>query len=276
MDICFYHASCQDGLTAAWAVRARFPDCEFVPVHYDETPPDVTGLNVAVVDFSFPVEHLTTMCDQAVSVLVLDHHLKALEDLAGFARPNCEIILDMSVSGAVLAWRYFHPDTLLPPLVSYASDRDLWTKVLPDTHEVYACVESYPWTFDSLDDLAGRPLEGVIEEGAAILRYQRKMIAEVAKSAIPVVFEGHPALLCVCPPSLKSEVGNFLVQRDGFEVALLVSPGGAHVSIRTSDDGPNANDLAKEMGDKKGGGHAHAAGFRAFGTEWASACRVRG
>ena len=42
-DICIYHFPCADGFTAAWAIRTRWPDIEFVPGVYGQEPPDVTG-----------------------------------------------------------------------------------------------------------------------------------------------------------------------------------------------------------------------------------------
>ena len=49
-----YHANCPDGFTAAWIARKAFgPDCEFIPAHYGDSPPDCTGRSVYILDFSY-------------------------------------------------------------------------------------------------------------------------------------------------------------------------------------------------------------------------------
>ena len=50
--IVIYHAGCADGFCAAWLLWREFPDAQFVPAHYGDVPPDVTGKIVYVVDFS--------------------------------------------------------------------------------------------------------------------------------------------------------------------------------------------------------------------------------
>lgn len=51
--ICIYHGNCADGFGAAWAVRKALPDCEFHAGIYQNTPPDVAGRDVVIVDFSY-------------------------------------------------------------------------------------------------------------------------------------------------------------------------------------------------------------------------------
>jgi len=82
-DICIYHGNCADGFTAAWAVWKRFGDSvEYIPGVYGESPPDVTGKNVVIVDFSYKRPVLLEMTKTARTVLVLDHHKTAEADLA--------------------------------------------------------------------------------------------------------------------------------------------------------------------------------------------------
>ena len=49
-DLCIYHANCDDGFGAAYAVWKAYGDAvKFHPGIYQAEPPDVTGLNVAIV-----------------------------------------------------------------------------------------------------------------------------------------------------------------------------------------------------------------------------------
>jgi len=197
--ICIYHGNCVDGFTAAWAVWKRFGDTwDYHAGVYQNPPPDVTGRDVVLVDFSYKRNVLRGMAKQARSILVLDHHKTAADDLHasdgtdedgphvrrlaalptwdqhmqqttaddGHGVPYCEIYayFDMESSGAGIAWDFFHPDPKgVPPkqprLVAYAQDRDLWRFVLPRSRDVNAWIFSHEYSFDMWDAMA-RDLEG--------------------------------------------------------------------------------------------------------------------
>lgn len=97
--IVIYHASCNDGAGAAYAAWTVLGEtAEYVPAHYGNEPPDVTGKVVYVLDFSYPRDVLLDMNAKAKSLLVLDHHKTAEADLKGldFA------VFDMIELGAAL------------------------------------------------------------------------------------------------------------------------------------------------------------------------------
>ena len=76
--ICIYHSPCMDGFTAAWVARkALGNDVEFFAATYGEPPPDVTGKDVIMVDFSYKRPVLMEMAKKAHSFLILDHHKSA-------------------------------------------------------------------------------------------------------------------------------------------------------------------------------------------------------
>lgn len=145
--LCIYHGSCQDGFGAAWAVRHALSDenVDFYPGVYQNDPPDVTDRDVLIVDFSYKRPVLVRMAEEARSVLILDHHRSAAEDLNGILPPivwrNGECIapasyedwladsdaadqplaaiFDMERSGAAIAWDYFHPDKPRPQVLNH-------------------------------------------------------------------------------------------------------------------------------------------------------------
>lgn len=52
--LCIYHGTCMDGFTAAWVVRKALGEgVEFYAATHGDPPPDVTGKNVIMVDFSY-------------------------------------------------------------------------------------------------------------------------------------------------------------------------------------------------------------------------------
>jgi len=59
-------------------------DLEFHAGVYQNPPPDVTGKDVILVDFSYKRPILDEMKSKAASILILDHHKTAMEDLQGF------------------------------------------------------------------------------------------------------------------------------------------------------------------------------------------------
>src|SRR3990167_9339886 len=98
--IVIYHSNCFDGFGAAWVLRGVYPDATFIPATYGDAPPDVTGQDVVIVDFSYPRDVLLAMRQSSRSLVVADHHKTA--------QANCEGLdfchFDMNRSGAGLAW----------------------------------------------------------------------------------------------------------------------------------------------------------------------------
>src|SRR4051812_40261454 len=94
--LCIYHGNCADGFASAWVVRKAntaeilnnegYPtwqgdEMQFHAGVYQNPPPDVTGRHVIMVDFSYKRPVLLEMAAKAESILILDHHKTAAEDL---------------------------------------------------------------------------------------------------------------------------------------------------------------------------------------------------
>ncbi len=172
-----------DGFAAAYAIHCKLRQgaesaCDFFAGVHGQPPPDVTGRVVYLVDFSYRRPVLKEMCRKARSVLVIDHHTSAEQDLTGLEHEhnNLRVIFDMNKSGAVV-WEHFH-DTPPPQLFLYIQDRDLWRFELESTNDVYAALMSRPFDFANLENFCrnDRALEHLVNEGRAINRYRRRMI----------------------------------------------------------------------------------------------------
>lgn len=127
IPLVIYHANCWDGFCAAWIARKALGEIEPYPGYYGQSPPNVRGRDVYLLDFSYPREHMRTILGQARFVVVLDHHKTAQEALNGLvdefiqrpdlirtdseANPNGQelpfVRFDMERSGGRLAWEYF-------------------------------------------------------------------------------------------------------------------------------------------------------------------------
>ena len=105
-----YHANCWDGFCAAWVARKALGEIEAVPAHYGQPPPDVTGRQVFILDFSYPRDVMVNVVGQAAWTCVLDHHKtakEALHRLDEVLAPDLTVVFDMEKSGGRLAWEYF-------------------------------------------------------------------------------------------------------------------------------------------------------------------------
>lgn len=264
--ICIFHSSCADGFGAALAVyhsKEWGTNTEFVAAHYGDKPPNVVGKDVIIVDFSYPRETLLAMNEQANSLLVIDHHKTAQEHCEGLE--FC--LFDMSHSGAWLAWNHLIGD--IPDLVLYIEDRDLWKWELQGSKEYSAALQSYPMDFKVWTELAFNDLSDVqlINEGVAIMRYQRQQVARAVErwienpQFITLTLESGETISAptLNTTTLISEIGNELSKGYPCSATYFIRSDGKKVySLRSQEDGLDVSKVAKHYG---GGGHNNAAGF---------------
>lgn len=291
--MCIYHGNCADGFGAAWVVRKALGDqVEFVAGVYGHEPPDVTDKDVIIVDFSYKYDVLARISWKARSIIVLDHHKSAAEDLAKFPpfhagvrldgrhadgstalgwesahtfmysqnSPAIACCFDMNRSGAMLAWDHFFPGKEPPMLLRHIEDRDLWLFQLDGTREIQANLFSYPYDFEVWDKLMAADMETLRSDGAAIERKHHKDIAElVAVMKRRLVIGGHDVPAASLPYTLTSDAGHLMAQGEPFAACYWDTPDGRVFSLRSTDEGLDVSEIAKQYG---GGGHRNASGFR--------------
>ena len=281
--VCIYHGNCADGFGAAWVVRKAMGDSvEFIPGVYQNAPPDVTGRDVILVDFSYKRSVLIEMAQSAASILILDHHKSAAEDLAGFRenpdktgyKPSymaqwametqslpIETVFRLDRSGAMIAWDFFFPEQTPPSLLLYIEDRDLWRFALDGTREIQANLFSYPYDFAVWDRLMEGPVDELRSGGLAIERKHHKDIAELTQVVTRMMcIGGHVIPIANLPYTLTSDAGHLLCgDTYPFAGCYWDTPEGRVFSLRSRDGGADVSKIATQYG---GGGHHHAAGFR--------------
>lgn len=260
-NICVYHGSCDDGFGAAYAVWKKYGNSVlYYAGVYGLSPPDVTGLDVAIVDFSYKRPIMVELASKAKSILVLDHHKTAQADLEGLSVecPNVTVEFDMERSGAVMAWQYFHPDTELPKFFEYLQDRDLWTKRLPGVDEFTAALRSYPQDFKEWDRLCSGFVTDLIQEGMSIQRYYRTLVEQAKKHAFIREIAGYKVPVVNASLFMSSEVAGELAEGHPFSAVYAETEKTVIWSLRSRGDGIDVSEVAKKFG---GGGHKNAAGF---------------
>lgn len=294
--LCIYHGNRADGFGAAWCVREAFgaDNVDFHAGVYQDLPPDVTGRDVIIVDFSYKRPVLDEMAQAAASIVILDHHKTAAEDLAPFQvhecgsgrfafsdlpsvwrdfdelnRPFIAALFDMERSGAGLAWDFFFPRKPRPRLIDHIEDRDLWRFKLEGTREIQAALFSYPYDFEVWDKFfygvtgvadESVPLEDLRREGAAIERKHHKDVAELVDVCKrPMKIGGHVVPAASLPYTLTSDAGHLMAKGQPFAACYWDTPEGRVFSLRSTDEGLDVSAIAKSYG---GGGHRNASGFR--------------
>ncbi len=272
--LCIFHDHCVDGHCSAWVVHHALGDAvDFRAASYGDPPPDVAGRDVVIVDFSYKRDVLEGMAREARSVLVLDHHRSAQEDLADLmhldgrdtwgewlivaqSQPHLlGTIFDMKRSGAGLTWDFFNPGkrgwnrhSARPWFVNLVEDRDLWRFTDPRSRPFHAAVTSYPPDFALWDRLYKEVLHNsdpmevtniyeedkLLREGTAILRKHDLDVQQViATTRRTMVIGGVRVPVCNCPPWMASDVGNALC-----EPMSVVDVPAIQTAPMTPDSGP--------------------------------------
>lgn len=264
---CIYHANCSDGMAAAWVVSLMAAKkkikVDFIPCTYQSEIPDVTGLDVVIVDFSFKRDVMEEMLDKANSITVIDHHKTAKAELLPLLESGkLNGIFNMDKSGAMLTWEWYFQDKTPPKLIEHIQDRDLWRFDLEGTREICAAVYSYPMEIEVWDGLMFKSIEDLRKEGEAIDRAHLKNVNGLVEYlSRRCVLAGYDVPILNCNYMFASDAGHALAIGEAFSVTYFDSVNGCKFSLRsTSESGSvDVSEIAAKFG---GGGHKHAAGFK--------------
>ena len=264
-----YHGrNCPDGFGAALAAWLFYGDAaEYLALDHGQVQslddlPAIAGRAVYILDFSFGPGLLRALDDQAAKLVLLDHHKSALDKLDGFACRCGVVHFDMAKSGARLAWEFFHPERDVPALLQYVEDRDIWKWEFPESAPFLAALDMEPQDFGRWREIAGFDTDQLAQfmaRGGAMDEKYRKLAADIASAAQPLVFNGVEGLMVNAPGLFHSLVGDLLSAQSGtFALMWSAGSGGVKVGLR-SQRHFDCIPLAESLG---GGGHAQACGFK--------------
>ena len=254
-----YHEGCHDGFTAAYAAWLSLgQQAAYIPSRYGQRPPELQpGSRLYILDFSYPRD-TTIQLGQQYHLTLLDHHQTAEEQLQDIT--GC--LIDTSKSGAVLAWENFFPNHRIPPLMSYVQDADLWKWQLPHSRAITAYIASFNFEFQQWANISTaleQDFAKVVAEGEPILRYQEKLVAQLAARATTQKVAGH-RVPTVNAPILQSEVAHKLLDlhpKRAFAAVYSDTKNTRKWSLRSRQNFDVAR-IAEQYG---GGGHPGASGF---------------
>lgn len=255
-----YHGECKDGFGGAWSAWKIFRDrARYVPYRHGDVPKtDFADADVYFIDLCYPLPELKTVREKNKRIVLIDHH-KSNADKVGLAD---ESSYEMEHSGAVLAWKYFHPKEKIPKLLSYIEDTDLGKWSMPHTREVFSYIGAHPYEFNAWNRLvktfeSARSRKQAIAEGKLVLARETKIIDELTADAELVEFEGFRCF-AANSPMLVTGIGTELVRRNP-PISIVWAKRGGHyrVSLRSVGE----VDVAKIAQKYGGGGHKNASGF---------------
>ena len=264
-----YHGNCYDGFGAAYAVWKKFGNsAKYIPVSYGQPLPDLSkATEVIIVDFCYPPEILLGIAENN-KLTVLDHHKTAEAALKDFKHINATVVFDMSKSGALIAWEFFHRDySNRPPndsvaheaplLIQHISDRDLWTFKIDGTSKVHKALVSYPMDFELWDSF---DVEKLKLEGAACERLYSNLVSNICEKSWVANIGGHDVPV-VNTSIAWSEVGQELIDKNPnakFVGSFTIMKNSIMWSLRSKGEF-DVSEVAKLYG---GGGHKNASGFK--------------
>lgn len=287
--VCYYHAGCPDGAAAAYAVWNAWGDTDSQGIsnhyiaagHDDVADADlVTLADVVYVDMAPAPQELERVASLAKRVTVLDHHVSAkrryCDDpqgqalLARLSELGHRIHIDMTHSGAILAWQHFCPQTPIPELLRYVEDQDLWRWKLPESRAINAALATRSHSLENWKDIAHKPIAYWQAQGAPLVEAQDGEINRALNTAhrIELICGRIEAANCTTP--VRSRLGHAMAQRSRWgtpaSVVYRISGRRVFVSIYSVGD-LDVSIVAEEYG---GGGHPNAAGFRIDLDDWSN------
>jgi len=276
--IVFYHASCADGFGAAFAAWKKFNIvADYVPVQYGQIKSiedlkryePVSEKEIYVLDFSFPPEVMRHLADNAKFLCWLDHHKTAFESLGLEFKDDARfidydekntVVLDNTRSGALIAWEFFHPNTLVPPLFQFLDDYDRWQFKLNSTKEINKALwAKAPWSFEQWDELLKSSLSKEFEVGKALLQDHEARVKKHVEKYRIVTLNGVRGYAINAPGYVASDTGHIMAEASKtFGMSYFIDHDlTVKCSLRSVADF-DVSALAKTFG---GGGHKNAAGF---------------
>ena len=257
VNVVIYHANCNDGFGAAYSAWKLLGNrAEYHAASHGSPPPDVTGKRVVILDFSYNNATTKALIEQAEELWVIDHHKSNMVELHDISNTH----FDMTKSGAMLAWEFFHPGKEAPKFINYIQDRDLWQWELPYSKEFSAAFDMVPWNFDEYEKFEDDSVfDDAVKRGSYILAYSKTVIKKVCDKATKRRYKEYDVMV-VNSSHWMSEIGATLAKDCDFAMIWYYDHDANiyKVSLRAFHDTMDVSEIAKSFG---GGGHRKAGGF---------------
>ena len=274
-DYIVFHKNCPDGVGGLWAADHYKKGAVHSPISPGEDPflGNIEKKSILFVDVCPQPSYVLKNIAKVSKITILDHHKSSkelMEEIAKHEFANLEIIFDLKLSGAQIAWDYFFPGQKRPFFIDYIGDRDLWNWLLESSEEINFAINRHL----SLEEMTAylededASFKTLLAEGT-ILKMENdqkvKTIAETARREIFTCGDESFSVMMVENENrpLTSDIGDYLCENfPEIDFAVITFHGASYVSVSLRGIKGKCPDLcaiAKRFG---GGGHPSAAGFR--------------
>lgn len=293
IDIVLYHGHCADGMACAWIFWREDTknQISYGKCIRDQSPPDVTGKKVVLLDFCYELEEMMTIANQAKSLLIIDHH-ESSKSLVNKLPINTKIILDTTKSASQLVWEYIY-GTNPPWFIDVIAAHDLWKfdanpeyKNISDIlyrngyHSLEKLEELYADTMENGEDRAiSRILElekkrttKILEADSPEDHLTKKAISEARKNSFITNYKcpngrTYTVRIVNCDRKIRSEVGNSLCVDCDFAVVWQYDFMTNQWWCSCRANPTKGVDLSQIVSHHGGGGHKLAASFVIYGEK---------
>lgn len=291
------HGNCVDGCTCRAILEEKYGNqAEYIEVDHAEIDPafpekfqkfwdyvsQFKNTEVFMADICLKEVFINLFLDNNNVVNIIDHHETAIpliNKLRDKKQQNPDMPLhitfsdDNSESGAMLTWKHMHKNEKAPVMVEYVSDGDLWKfQYGYDTNYFYSGLlannrqpkeVSKDYWIQLLHDDA--EVKNIIDVGSTIYGPYIEEVKSYLPYATEVVLDGHTGLMVNAPMKYKSELGNFLAQKNmTFGLIWEEKEDGMIACSLRSIKPFRVKEIAEKFG---GGGHGQAAAFRVENRE---------
>jgi len=249
-----------DGMSAAYAAHLSLGDeATYLALNHDEPIPEfgesrsfLYWLDIA------PKRDVYNELIKTHHVKIIDHHISSLKVYDDIKTHHD---FDMNHSGAVLAWKHFHPKEDIPDFFLYIEDRDLWRKALPGSEAFTAAIMNKPKNISTYHDLARTDIKQLIAEGERLLEENKYMLRDILRNHHLFTKIDGELVPIVNSNVLMSDVANLLLEKypDAKLSAYfgIQNDGNVKIGLRSNDK----YDVSLMASKRNGGGHKNAAGF---------------
>jgi oligoribonuclease NrnB/cAMP/cGMP phosphodiesterase (DHH superfamily) len=270
---CFYHSSDLDGKCSAAIVLKAFPDCELIPINYnDPFPWDILSKDEVVYMVDFSLQPFADMLRLAelVDLTWIDHHKTAIEEAYNSCNGgNYQFnhLLRDGTGACALVWEYLF-DEPMPRAVKLLAEYDVWNHEDPDClpfqyglRNLDTNPEANIWA--CLFDEYNNPnlCKGITSDGYVILGYEAKQNAIKARAMCFTTELDGLTCLAANQGITNSKFFDSVWDSEKYDAMLLFNWRKSQWNISLYTDRPDIDvgEVAKLHG---GGGHKGAAGFQ--------------
>ena len=260
-----YHKACPDGFASAYVAWTKLGDeVKYLPVSYNDSPPNIKNSKVLVCDFSFNKETTKKLIEDNEIFYNIDHHITAINNLKEI--DDKYKYFDVNHSGAILTWKYFYPNEEPLRFLNYIEDYDLWKFKFKETKAFNAATKQIPFRFLKWDEFKNNDfLDNIIKKGEIIIEYQNSIIKYQLKHVCirrqkinNIIYK----IGYLNTSYLINEIANQAVLNLDCDFCVIYSYDELYnqtrFSLRSCDNKVDVSTIAKYL---NGGGHRNASGL---------------